>query len=214
MSKKKIKRQQSKKAKPLTPVQLRALTIRVEREDREKWELKNTLRAHDTYRLFRESENQNLQRRREEQTEGERIQGLILRLGSIQRANVKPLGNSSPSSESSDPFVDEGIGDLEGYEVQRFLEDLRHEDDDVRVAAIEQLENAADRHQGFLRLERNQSTNELNERLLAEFEGFTPAEIAKLEPRLGKAKAIRLIRQEAGRNRDTGILLEDDTAKH
>ncbi len=170
-----------------------------------KWEERNRRQCEDNYRLFRLKANQEAREARNEKSLAQRVQKVRGILHQMQETGAASIGRSSPSAESQrlpHELEEElgGLSHLHPQETRELIEGLDSGEESVRSASAEALEGALDAHRGFLRLEANATGDERDDRILQAYEGCTPAEIAKLEPSLGKAKAIKEVRIKHNRN--------------
>jgi hypothetical protein len=169
------------------------------------WHMENARRSEAAFKVFRL--NQNLERRamRKSLPLEQRV---ALLLGELRRVQIAPVLNVERSAVSSNalhlPYVDEGIGFLKPDVTVKYVNNLFSPIAGMRRIACERLEAALDDHRGMNRLEAHRTKDELDARILNEFEHYSPDEITALEPALGDAKSIWHLRESHNRDPITG----------
>lgn len=175
----------------------------------DQWEVMNTTRAHDNFKVFKLRELQELREARIQMPLRQRVIEIVGFLTTLQHARVLTVERSSSTADSLHlPSIDEGIGYLDPKDTRRFLSNLSSNDEDVLLSAVVGLENAIDSHKGRLVFEANLTGDEKNDRIIQEFENYTPEEIVKVEPGLGSVQAIKLARESVDRDPITGCLVD------
>lgn len=158
------------------------------------WEERNARRAHENYRLFREIQQRELVQSREAMPLERRARRIASELLLIQHEAAATGNASAPSAEDDVPSIDLGFAHLKPSECVLLLANLNDPDPDVVLEACRALESALDSHRGFLRYSPSDDTDDKDERIVHDFEGWTPSEVMRADSSLGPAAAIRRAR--------------------